>query len=188
MREKSASYALASCLTFLLLGFLAPLFAANAYAQTEIPEDQLRTQLGRLYLNYKNLDRVYRSLHDVALDAVAGSDQQLSYIQKTYLFVSEANLVCFYQWELLSITGYIKEDHQSDFFTLRVKDLDRAVFESKDRVNSLKLYYGFIQDETALKLIDEAIGLIEADIYIYETLMNLLRPLANPPNPFNQDT
>lgn len=188
MKEKSAFYAFATCLTILLVGFLALFPVPKVSAQTEIPEDQLRTHLGRLYLNYKSLDRVYRSLHDVALDAVAGSDQQLSYIQKTYLFVSEANLMCFYQWELLSITGYIKADHRKDFFTLRVKDLDRAAFESKDRVNSLKLYYGFIQDKTALKLIDDAIGLIEADIYIYETLINLLRPLANPPNPFNQGT
>jgi hypothetical protein len=170
----------------MLLLFPAPVHAAGARENTLY--GRLETQLGRLYLNHKSLNHVYRNLHDVALDSMAGSDRQLSYIQKTYLFVNEANLMCFYQWELLSIADYIKEDYQADYFTLRVKDLDRAIFESKDRVNSLKLYFGFIENETARKLIDDAVGLIEANIYIYETVMELLRPLANPPNPFEKDT
>jgi hypothetical protein len=188
MRSKTAVMASSLVAGYILMLLLAPQPVHGAAEPNNPLYSQLETQLGRLYLNHKNLNHIYRNLHDVALDAMAGSDRQLSYIQKTYLFVNEANLMCFYQWELLSITDYIKEDYKTDYFTLRVKDLDRAIFESKDRVNSLKLYYGFIEIETARKLIDDAVGVIEANIYIYETLMDLLKPLANPPNPYEKDT
>jgi hypothetical protein len=187
MRSKTAVKAMSLVAGILAMLLFWHLTGQQAPAQKNTLFSRLETQLGRLYLNHKSLNQIYRNLHDVALDAMGGSDRQLSYIQKTYLFVNEANLMCFYQWELLSITDYIKEDYQSDYFTLRVKDLDRAIFESKDRVNSLKLYYGYIEIETARKLIDEAVGLIEANIYIYETLMDLLQPLANPPNPYEKD-
>lgn len=156
-------------------------------ADSQPPENKERLEeiVGRLFINYKSLSSVYRDLHEAALDNLIGPEQQLSYIQKTYLFVSEANLMCFYQWELLSIIGYIKEESKSDYFTLRVKDLDKAIFESKDRINSLKLYYAFIEHTSAKKSIDEAIGLIEANVYIYEEVLQILEPLSNPPNPFN---
>ena len=150
-------------------------------------EDRLKTNVARLYLNYKSLATVYRSLHDVALDATAGSDQQLSYIQKVYLFVNEANLICFYQWELLAVIDYIKEERRSDYYTLRVKDLDRSIFESRDRVNSLNLYSAYIESAAARKLIDDAVGLIQADIYLYEDLRDTLKPHANPANRYNPE-
>jgi hypothetical protein len=159
--------------------------ALSAVSQPLEKEERLDEIVGRLFMNYKNLSSVYRDLHEAALDNLNGPDQQISYIQKTYLFVNEANLMCYYQWELLSIIGYIKEESKSDYFTLRVKDLDNAIFESKDRVNSLKLYYAYIENTSAKKSIDDAIGLIEANIYIYEEVLQILKPLSNPPNLFN---
>ena len=148
------------------------------------PKDgHLNDLISRLYLNHKSLQQVYRDLHDSAIDNIDGPDRQLGYIQKSYLFVSEANLVCQYQWELLSIVEYIRKENRSDYFTLRVKGLRRAIFESRDRITSLTLYYGFIDSEQTRKLLDDAIGLIEANIYTYEQLVDLLRPMANPPNP-----
>jgi hypothetical protein len=162
------------------------LSSQTALAQTDAVDGRLNEIIGRLYLNHRSLSVVYSNLHDTALEAVNGSDQQLSYIQKSYLFVSEANFVCFYQWELLSITGYIKDSHRSDYFTLRVKDLERAVFESRDRIVSLKLYSTYIENQEPRRLLDEAVGLIEANIYMFEELAALLEPLANAPNPFNR--
>lgn len=155
-----------------------------ASARSGEVDGRLAEVIGRLYLNHKQLTEVYRDLHDAALVAANESDQQLGYIQKTCLFISEANLIGFYQWELLAVIDYIRDTHRSDYFTLRVKDLDRAVFESRDRVASLRLYYDFIVGETPRGLIDQAIGLIDANIYMYEGILSLLKPLANPPNPF----
>ena len=148
-------------------------------------QSRLETIVGRLYLNYKRLDSIYNDLHEASLDAVGGSEQQLSYIQKAYLFVNEANLMCFYQWELLGVAEYIKEERKSDYFTLRVRDLGRAIFESRDRINSLKLYQAYIEKDAASKKIDEALGIIEANIYIYEEISDILKAHANPPNRFN---
>ncbi len=162
------------------------LLSQTALAQSSAIDGRFEEIIGRLYLNHRSLSVVYTNLHDAALDAVNGTDQQLSTIQKSYLFVSEANFVCFYQWELLSITGYIKDSHRSDYFTLRVKDLERAAFESRDRVVSLKLYSAQIENPEPRELLDEAVGLIEANIDMFEELADLLKPLANPPNPFNR--
>jgi len=160
--------------------------AATASAGTEEDQGRLPEIIDRLYLNHRQLTDVYRNLHDEALNAVNGPEQQLGYIQKTYLFVSEANLIGFYQWELLAVIDYIKNTHRSDYLTLRIKDLDRAIFESRDRINSLKLYHAFIDSDAPRGLIDQAIGLIEANIYMYEELLELLKPRANPPNPFEK--
>ena len=159
--------------------------ALSAVSQSLEKKERLEEIVGRLFINYKSLKNVYRDLHDAALDNLSGSDQQLSYIQKTYLFVNEANLMCFDQWKLLSIIDYIKDERKSDYFTLRIKDLDNTIFESKDRINSLKLYYAYIENTSAKKSIDEAIGLIEANIYIYEKVLQILKPMSNPPNLFN---
>ncbi|MFZ0725722.1 MAG: hypothetical protein WAM61_08035 [Desulfobacterales bacterium] len=169
-----------------LMLILLLLSVPPASAQTDEAYGRLTEVIGRLYLNHKQLTEVYRDLHDAALIAVNGSDQQLGYIQKAYLFVSEANLIGFYQWELLAVIDYIEDTRRADYFTLRVKDLNRAIFESKDRVNSLKLYQGFITGDAPRGLVDQAIGLIEANIYMYEDVHDLLKPLANPPNPFEK--
>ncbi len=156
--------------------------ALNGGVHSSVKDGQLNELITRLYLNHDSLQTVYRDLHDAAIDNIDGPDRQLSYIQKSYLFVSEANLVCKYQWELLSIVNYIRQDSRSDYYTLRVKSLRRAIFESRDRINSLMLYHGFIENAETRKLLDDAIGLIEANIYTYEQIVAALQPLANPPN------
>ena len=170
------------------LWILILLLAAVVTASADTGDDQGRLSeiIDRLYLNHRQLTDVYRNLHDAALSAVNGPEQQLGYIQKTYLFVSEANLIGLYQWELLAVIGYVKDTHRSDYLTLRVKDLDRAIFESRDRINSLRLYRAFIAGETPRDLIGQAIGFIEANIYMYEELLELLKPQANPSNPFDK--
>jgi hypothetical protein len=170
------------------LGAVILLLAAVAMASADTDDEQGRLSeiIGRLYLNHRQLTDVYRNLHDAALSEVNGPERQLSYIQKTYLFVSEANLICFYQWELLAVIDYVKDSHRSDYLTLRLRDLDRAIFESRDRINSLKLYHAFIAGDTPRSLVDQAIGLIEANIYMYEELLELLKPQANPSNPFEK--
>ena len=157
--------------------------AVTTAAHSGSKDEQLNDLIVRLHLNHGSLQTVYRDLHEAAIDNIDGPDRQLSYIQKSYLFVSEANLVCQYQWELLSIVNYIQQESRSDYFTLRVKGLRRAIFESRDRINSLMLYYSFIDNEQARKLVDDAIGLIEANIYTYEQLVDMLKPMANPPHP-----
>jgi hypothetical protein len=169
-----------------LVAALLLISALAAPARSVEPLERQSEIIERLYLNHRQLTGVYRDLHDAALGAVDGSERQLGYIQKTYLFVSEANLIAFYQWELLAAIDYIKDSHLSDYLTLRVKDLDRAIFESRDRVRSLKLYQAFIAGEELHHLVSHAIGLIEANIYMFEELRELFKPRANPPNAFER--
>lgn len=87
---------------------------------------------------------------------------------------------------MLSIIGAIKDSHRADYFTLRIKGLDRAAFESRDRVVSLNLYSTYIENAEPRKLIEEAVGLIEANIDMYDELTTLLKPLANPSSPYGR--
>ena len=143
-------------LTVILLLVFILTWISAVKTQAESTENSLESRVEKLYLNYRELDHIYKELHNEAVSQISGPDIQLSYIQKSYLFINEANLVCFYQWRLLSITPYIKNERKSDFFTLRVKGLDKAIFESRDRINSLKLYYSFIDSQSVQKLIDSA--------------------------------
>ena len=78
---------------------------------------------------------------------------------------------------------YIRQESRSEYFTLRVKRLRRAIFESRDRINSLMRCYGSIDHSETRKRIDEAIGRIEANIHTYEQLVDMRKPMANPLNP-----
>jgi hypothetical protein len=169
----------------ILAGWLASLPVSPGIA-AEGWKAEIRPLVERLHVNYRSLDAVYHRLHEAAIETVDRSAEELSYIQKTYLFVSEANLICFYQWELLAAVDYIQEKKMADYLTLRIKDLNRSIFESRDRIHSLKLYSGFIEHSGALESIDQAIGLIEGNIYTYEALRDALQPRANPPNRYNQ--
>jgi hypothetical protein len=171
------------CLALLVL----VLWSQSISAQSENTDSRLDKIIERLYLNHKSLTVVYSNLHDSARNALDGSDQQLSYIQKTYLFVSEAKLICYCQWALLSINGYIKDSHRSDYYALRLKDLKRAIFESQDRLVSLELYSAYIESDAPRRLVEEAVGIIQANIYMFEELLDLLEPLANPSRPFDRD-
>ena len=172
--------------SLIIIAALIGLAVAAGHAGSEETHGQLHSKIEELYLNYIELKRIYQDLHNVAVDEIGGPDIQLSYIQKAYLFVNEANLVCYTQWRLLSIISYIKQESLSDFFTLAAKDLEKAAFESRDRVNSLKLYYSYIDSQEARKLIDAAIGIIEGNIYMYEQMVEIIRPLTNTPEKFQQ--
>ena len=154
-----------------IIAALIGLGVAAGHAGSEETHAQLHSKIEELYLNYIELKRIYNDLHNVAVDESGGPDIQLSYIQKAYLFVSEAN-------QEFSELG--------SGFRLAAKDLEKAAFESRDRVNLLKLYYSYIESQEARKLIDEAIGIIEGNIYMYEQMVEIIRPLTNTPEKFQQ--
>ena len=85
------------------------LIAQTAIGLTLAAQQRLEAIVGRLCLNYKRLNNIYKDLHEVALDFAAGSDQQLSYIQRAYLFVNEANLICFYQPPISTLNWAIQD-------------------------------------------------------------------------------
>jgi hypothetical protein len=149
-------------------------------------DTHLRPHVERLYLNYKQLQEIHKDLHDIAITSFQGPEKQSSYIRQTNLFISEANLMCWSQWELLSMTTFIKDEHKIDFYTLRSRDLRTVITESNHRIHLLKLYSGYIRNQKALESIDTAIGIIEGNVYLFETVTELLQPLIHPPNTYNQ--
>ena len=146
----------------------------------------LKPHIERLYLNNKQLEKIHQDLHEITIISFKGPETQSSYIRQSNLFINEANLMCKNQWELLSITAYIKDEHITDFYTLRARGLQSVISESNHRIHLLKLYSGYIRNKQALDSIDTAIGIIEGNIYLFETISEMLQPLIHPPNVYNQ--
>jgi len=143
----------------------------------------LRSEVESLYLNYHELKVVDSDLHAAARRHIEESGQQLAEIQSAARFITQANLIAYYQWELLSITEYVRDSARSDFFTLRVEDVADARQKSEDLILAIKVYDAFIRDPRALALIEKGIARIQQNIAIYDTLYKLMAPLANGPAP-----
>jgi hypothetical protein len=120
-------------------------------------------------------------LHAAARRHIEVSGGQLPEIQSATRFIEQANLIAYYQWELLSITEYIREGARTDFFTLRVRSAADAQQKSKDLIMAIKVYEAFIRDAKALDLIAKGIAHIERNVAIYDRLQEEMTPLANPP-------
>ena len=149
-------------------------------------DSHLTSHVERLYLNYKQLQIIHKDLHNTTITSFQGPEIQSSYIRQANLFINEANLMCWNQWELLSMTPYIKNEYKIDFYTLRARGLQSVIAESNHRIHLLKLYSGYIRNKKALESIDAAIGIIEGNVYLFETMSELLKPLSHPPNTYNQ--
>jgi hypothetical protein len=137
----------------------------------------LKMNVEALYLNYWDLKRLHGDLHTVALAHIESGGPQLDEIQDAARFVQQANLIAFYQWELLSIAEYIHERARDDYFTLRVRDLIDARDQSNDLVLSIKVYDAFIRDPQALALIGACMNRIEKHRGLYLQMAQELKRL-----------
>lgn len=152
-------------------------------------ETEIRQAVTAFQVNASELDRLYARLHNTAV-AEAGrstNDLQLGYLQKTYLYVNQARLVAAYQIRLLSDFPYIEKSRRADFLTLRAQDLDRAISEMEDAANFLEVYAAFIQDRQVQGEIETGRQLISGTLYLYERLLETIRPVVNPAAPFTRD-
>ena len=152
-------------------------------------EKEIRQAVAACQVNARQLDRVYDNLHNAAADEAGRRPNglQLGYIQKTYLYVHQARLVAAYQIRLLSDFPYIEKGSRSDFLTLRALDLDRAISEMEASAGFLDVYAAFIKDHQALAEIETARQLISGTIYLYEKLLETIKPAVNPAAPFTRD-
>lgn len=152
-------------------------------------EKEIRQAVAACRVNARELDKIYDRLHNAAVDEAGRSadDLLLGYIQKTYLYIHQARLVAAYQIRLLSDFPYIKADRRADFLTLRAQDLDRAISEMEDAARFLEVYAAFIQDRQVLGEIETGRQLIRGTLYLYEKLLETIRPAVNPAAPFTRD-
>jgi hypothetical protein len=163
----------------IVLTFL-PLCLLSCSHFKEVNKD-VKPIVEKLYLNVKALDNVYHHLHELAQIQMHQSDQQLNHIQKSYLFLNEAKLICHYQWKLLSITPYISESSRIDYHTLLRSDLQKAISEVKFRITLLELYSAYMTHKSARNLLKEGIGLLQGCTYMFDKLQNRLKPVSHKP-------
>jgi hypothetical protein len=148
-------------------------------ATTDTPPEwkPLKTSVEALYLNYHELKTLHGDLHAAALAHIEADGPELSKIQSAARFIQQANLIAFYQWELLSITHYIRASARRDFYTLRERDLLDARDKSNDLIMAVKVYDAFVRDPKASELIAACIQRIEQHIELYVQMAGELRVL-----------
>ena len=163
--------------------FWAALAGTNLWAAVPSvsPRQQIDTVVDQLTLNCVQLGEVYRTLHEIAEATMVTAEKEFDRLQKVYLFVNEARLVCRCQGKLLSALDSIKAEFMPDYLRRRLQDLQQAVSEAKQTIRLLELYSGFIDDAKALEAVDNAVGIVNANIYMYEQLMSLLPGLKPEP-------
>ena len=167
----------------LFLLFLPAAAASGAEASAESRRQALAIT-EKLYLNHKALEEVYQDLRLIAMGYLTAPDTQLNNIQRTYIFIDEANSICRQQWELLSLMDAVRSSHRADYFTLRVKGLKRARDRSRDRVDLITVYRAGLENPAALKQVDAGLALIAGNVYFFEQLIEVLEPLGNRPRPW----
>lgn len=152
-------------------------------------ENEIRQAIAACRVNARALDNIYDRLHDAAANEAGRSsaEQQLGYIQKTYLYVHQARLVADYQIRLLSDFRFIAKTQHSDFLTLRARALDQAIYDMEDAASFLEVYAAFIEDRQALAEIESARQMIGGTIYLYEKLLDTIHPAVKPAAPFTRD-
>ena len=133
-----------------------------------------------LYLNYHALETVHANLHLAVLHQMEQADSRFREIQSAARFVRQANLIAYYQWELIALTPYIDGDRLRDFFTLRFQDLDDARQKTRDLVLQIKVYDAFIHDRQAQSAIAQSLELLEAHIQSYGEIMARIGAYRNP--------
>ncbi len=146
-------------------------------AAEEPNEALLKEKTEQLFLNYKLLDGLYKNLREVTGAYIYQPDQQLNYMQKIALFVNEARLASYYQWQMFSVMEYIKPEHKTDYYTLRTKDLQKAKTDLTFLLTLLDLYAAHIENQAALKPVNEAVANIKGTVYLFEGLLQILQPL-----------
>ncbi len=171
IRQTSVFFSITS---MLLLG-LTLVFVQPGTAASEPNEALLKEKTEQLFLNYKLLDGFYKNLREVTSAYIYQPDQQLNYMQKIALFVNEARLTSYYQWQMFSIMDYIKPAYKQDYYTLRRKDLQKAKTDLTFLLSLLDLYATYIDNKAALQPVDEAVTNIKGTVYLFEGLILMLQ-------------
>lgn len=157
----------------ILWGLLAGCATTNIAGDFE----PLKTSVEALYLNYRDLKGLHSDLRAAARMHIEASGAQLAEIQSAARFIQQANLIAFYQWELLSITPYIRDNARRDYFTLRAHDLIDARDKSHNLILSVQVYEAFIRDPQALELIAACIQRIKKHMALYQQMEQALQKL-----------
>ena len=157
------------------------LLAGCAATDTAPEFKPLKASVEALYLNYWDLKGLHSDLRAAARLHIEASGAQLAEIQSAARFIRQANLIAYYQWELLSITAYIRDTARRDFFTLRARDLIDARDKSHDLILSVRIYEAFIRDRQALELIATCIQRIEKHMALYQQMAQELQRILGEP-------
>jgi hypothetical protein len=141
--------------------------------------ERIAALVERLYLESKELKTIYLDLRAISTThAFLPDDLQLSYLQKSALYVEKAHLSAHYQWELFAIMNAIRPSSVMDYYTLRHQSLGQAANQARYDRRFLEVYRPFISSEEAQEEIRRALAAIDKIQALYTELMAAIAPLV----------
>ena len=133
------------------------------------PDDpRLHELIVRLDENARYLKELYRDLRKIAEHVMWGNDALLNTVQKSALYVQQAEVICRGEVELLSVVTYIRKDRLHDYYSLQRKTLARAAADSQTTMQLMHIYGTFVEEPTAAATVVEAQRVIEANIDLFQ--------------------
>ena len=143
----------------------------------------LTPDIEALYLAWHELDGIYKDLKFLERAYVFDpDDRQLGYIQKVSLYVQDASIRAYHEWERLSVLHYIRSDMMRDYLTLCAMRLSTAIDAiGYDRM-FLVIYHPHIENEMVAGDVDRSLVSIKAQVDLMNRLSQKLLPIANAEN------
>jgi hypothetical protein len=139
----------------------------------------LTPDIEALYLAWHELDGIYKDLKFLERAYVFDpDDRQLGTIQKVALYVQDASIRTFHEWERLSVIQYIRSEMLQDYLTLCAKGLATAIDAiGYDRM-FLVIYHPYIENQTVAGDVERSLVNIKAQVELMNRLSQRLLPLA----------
>ena len=188
MKAKLAHISMVSVLLFAcMLMACATVDSSDTSANNTLVDGvqaRIKPQVETLYLNVRELQEIYSGLRKLAQAyAIRGDNLQLDYVQKAAIYIQKSYHSASHQWEFLSIMEDIRSEAQIDYYTLRHKGLRYATNEAVYDERFIKIYRSQITNAEALKDIDRALEIIEANRDIFNQIMKAIAPLVRKSGP-----
>lgn len=146
--------------------------------------DTLTPPVEALYLSWRELDQSYKDIKSLEQGFLFDpDDRQLGYIQKITLYLQDASLRIHHQWQRLSVIHYIRPEMMRDYVTLSVNGLTTAQDAMGYDRMFMQIYAAGVQNKVVLADLKRASALIDKNVAAMQKIIEILRPIANPPWP-----
>ncbi len=137
------------------------------------PLPRLKTVADELYVNVASLDETCQDLQQMADDDSLDVESRCC-VQACAEAVYAARAIAYLQYSQVSDYPFIRSDARGPWCSLRQKELQQAITDSQTRMDILQYWLPGIKAPQAQEAIEQGLGLIQANIYMFETLADLM--------------
>jgi hypothetical protein len=158
---------------FLCAALALALPAASLGKAKADPLQRLKTVGDALYVNVASLENTFQDLQQMADDESLDVESRCC-VQVAAEAVFAARAIAYLQYSQVSGFAFIRSDARGPWCSLRQKELQQAVADSKSRIDTILYWLPGIKTPDVEEVIEQGLRLIQANIYMFETLSDLM--------------